>query len=96
MELRRRELLADENGYWRQRMMMEQRAASLSGMSSGGMVQQAEAEEPEHPASTTSPEVCRARAFRFTSQRQYPCGPGAGACVKARAEEVGLCHALTS
>lgn len=74
MELRRRELLADENGYWRQRMMMEQRAASLSGMSSGGMAQQAEAEEPERPASSTSPEVrwARAHAFLFHSAVSVP------------------------
>lgn len=32
MEQRRLELLSDENGYWRQRMMMEERAATLSGL----------------------------------------------------------------
>lgn len=32
MEMRRKELLSDENGYWRQRMIMEER---LFGMATG-------------------------------------------------------------
>ncbi len=35
MEQRRLELLSAEHGYWRQRMIMEERAASLSGGTSG-------------------------------------------------------------
>ncbi|GLI67376.1 hypothetical protein VaNZ11_011557 [Volvox africanus] len=35
MELRRKELLSDENGYWRQRMIMEERLSGMAAASGG-------------------------------------------------------------
>ncbi len=93
MELRRKELLSDENGYWRQRMILDQRLSGmgLEALSSGGAggewgsaeasASPGDASEDPDRAVSTSPQVGAGEAAGRGDAVGLGLGGGvAGAC----------------